>query len=238
MPWVSTTFDFSLGDGTVTIDVDWLSIHASSTTDVFAIVAFATVGEDNSINIEGTPQTFLVPKGTLKHETITLTGGQPDSYLIIFTEDNGIIMLDNLKVEMSMNKDQKVMLPLQSLFTEETHMDFTNLDNFPGERYAYNVSSAYLGDGTFVYQSGYSDLQFIDLLPSSVTSEKFDGVKAYVSEGKLHVVNPDNEPVNLYDVKGALLLSVPAGESEGVYDLPGAELYIVKVGNHAIKVVR
>lgn len=235
---ISPKLDFSLGDGTVTIDVDWLSIHASSTTDVFAIVAFATVGEDNSINIEGTPQTFLVPKGTLKHETITLTGGQPDSYIIIFTEDNGIIMLDNLKVEMSMNKDQKVMLPLKSLFTEETYMDFTNLDNFPGERYAYNVSSAYLGDGTFVYQSGFSDLQYIDLLPSSVNSEKLAGAKAYVSEGKLHVINPDNEPVNLYDVKGALLLSVPAGESEGVYDLPGDGLYIVKVGSQAIKVVR
>lgn len=236
---ISPKLDFSLGDGTVKIDVDWLSIHASSTTDVYAVVAFATVGEDNSINIEGTPQTFLVPKETLKHETITLTGGQPDSYLIIFTEDNGIIMFDNLKVEMSMDKDQKVMLPLMSLFTEETSMDFNDLENLPGERYAYNVSSAYIGDGTFPYQSGFSDLQFINLLPSSVTSETIDaGAKAYVKAGKLYVENPDNEPVSLYDVKGSQLMAIPQGETEAVYDLPGAGLYIVKVGNKAMKVVR
>lgn len=59
-----------------------------------------------------------------------------------------------------------------------------------------------------------------------------------LADEKLSIIDTDNEPVNLYDVKGALLLSVPAGESEGVYDLPGAGLYIVKVGNHAIKVVR
>lgn len=236
---ISPKLDFSLGDGSVTIDVDWLSIPASYLTEVSAMVAFATVGPDNSINIEGEPQVFNVPVGALSHETITLKGGKPDSYLVFFTPDNAIIMFDKLKVEMGMNKDEKILLPIKSLFTEDTSMDFKDLDVTPGDRYGYNVSSAYIGDGTFVYQTGASDMQFVDLVSTSINDMTIDnGAEAYVKDGKLYVKNPNNEPVSIYNANGIQIVSATIEHSKGVYDLPATGLYIVKVGDKVIKVVR
>lgn len=140
--------------------------------------------------------------------------------------------------------------------TTDTCMTVTGCD--PSLTYYYIVQSKGAGVSA---ESGYAMPAVpqltapLPLEPTNITSNSFTAnwEEVLYSQGytpflykehtaladeKLSIIDTDNEPVNLYDVKGALLLSVPAGESEGVYDLPGAGLYIVKVGNHAIKVVR
>lgn len=235
---ISPKLDFSTGDGTATIDVNWLSIHATPTDEVYAIVSFATVGPDNVIQIQGDPQSFLVPENELKRETITLTGGTKDSYIVIYTENASIIMLDDLKVSLNLNKDEKQFLPIKTTLTQETSIKFDNLENNPGERYAYKVASAYIGDGTYPFQTPFSDYKFVEL-QSSVSSETVKAeANAYVKDNRLFVNNPNHETITLYSINGTALFTDNTQPTIGVYDLNTAGMYIVKVGNKAIKVVK
>lgn len=235
---ISPELDFSTGDGTATIDVNWMSLHASPTDEVYAIVSFATVGPDKTIQLQGDPQSFLVPEKELKKETITLTGGTKDSYIIVYTENAGIIMLDDFKVSLNINKGEKQFMPITTTLTEATSLKFDNLENKPGDRYAYKVASAYIGDGTYPFQTAFSDYKFVEL-QSSVSSETVKAeANAYVRDNRLFVNNPNHETVTVYAINGNLLFTDNTRPTVGVYDLHTAGMYIVKVGNKAIKVVK
>lgn len=223
----SPEFDLSGTDGTVKIDVD---IY---TSDDVAIALLNKVGNQWSVvdqKYEEAPADEE-PLGW-KTYSLTLNGNPTMAAISILGNGYNYTWIDNMKVSVDLKADGKLLIPINNTVTQGNSVE-VKADMAEGKVYACTVRGGLVTEDASIV-GDFAEMQYVYGKGGSVAKLASSKTYAFVAGGKLHVVNPDNAAVAVYNTNGSLISA--AAESE--IELPGKGVYIVKIGDKAFKVVK
>lgn len=226
---VSPDLDFSHNGGKATVKMR--CVGASGATNL--LIAFQkNVGGGKYEVVQSSIQQVEIPT-TMSDLKIEMTGGDKATCIYIMPA-SGILMIDDMQVSTTLASGDVVSLPMASGIVEgATTYDFKDLALPQGDKLFYNVQAALLADGENITYGEISNNVYVDLSGAVEAVEAADAAKVYVADGVLHIVNPMDEAVEVYNAGGALVASPDASEVV----LPSKGVYVVRIGAKAFKVM-
>ncbi len=231
----SPLLDLSKCGGSVSISFDAFGRKGLSK----AMVRMANVG--NTISFADT-QEFEVTEQSA-HQSFTLSGGSVSSYVVITSEEPGMMFIDNLKVTVELPGGASFVMPVRTIESGECQTAVSKLNATDSDVIAYYVVGAWSvrhGEGE-VRQipevlSDPSDIIRVSR-PASISDINSDRSEAYVSSspGTITIFNPLCEAVAIYTADGRRLSVGTSMAATSDYCV-AAGMYIVTVGKRAFKV--
>lgn len=234
---LSPSYDLSGVGGEVKVSFQALGVNSSGET-TNGILALVTEDSEGYLNTVSTPVQFTLSADMAEY-SYTLNGGTSDCYVILYTTDFAVIMLDDLKVSVDLEKDGKFTIPMAAPILQSTRYDFEGYSVNAGDRFAYNVTACYSVGNADAVMSEVSNTVWFELQSSvsdAIATE--EAAKVYVAGGVLRVENPDGGQVAVYNTNGAQLFVENTGAATTEFELPAAGVYVVRVGNEVFKVVK
>lgn len=224
----SPLLDLSTGDGKLNVEFTALSNGPEE-----LIVSIAEIRDGYMMAVDA--DTLNVAKEWTEY-SVDLEKGGKQSYIVILAKTtNGQVFFDNLKVSKYMKAGESIIVPKDYYEGSELSKVFDTSDKVDGDRYYYNLRAyGYSEDGSVV-ASNFSKNQYADSGEGSVENIGAAKAKAWVSGGLLHVENPENADVMVFDIAGRNVFSEKSPVVEAALDVAG--MYIVKVGNEIFKVI-
>lgn len=183
-------------------------------------------------NVNETPDSY----------TFTLNGGTKASSILITSEDDGIMFIDDLKVTIDMPANSSIILPVHTLITPETSLDIGRADLPSEDQIAYYVTASWAvshkdGEVRQIPEIMSDPSNYVWVNQSAGINEVAsyaNNCTVSVSDCTIEIDNPEQHPINIYDMTGQRMsnISSPAAKSHITVN-PG--LYIVSVGQRSFK---
>lgn len=234
---LSPSYDLSGVGGEVKVSFHALGVNSESETTT-GILTLATEDSEGYLNPVGNSVEFTLSTDMAEY-SYTLNGGTSDCYVLMYTPDFAVIMLDDLKVSVDLEKDEKFTIQMAAPVLQTTSYDFKGYSVNPGDRFAYNVTACYSVGNADAVMSDVSNTVWFELQSSVSDAIATDeAAKVYVAGGVLRVENPNGGQVAVYNTNGAQLFVENAGAATTEFELPAAGVYVVRVGNEVFKVVK
>ncbi len=221
---ISPAADFSKGNGTVRLSGE----GASAADDV--VMGLAFIDADNKIYAE---ENFELTTGGDKFE-VTLSGGQPDSRLVIYMADTAgedMVMFMNLKITTTLNAGESFTMTHDS-YTVPFGENSLKIETALGENdvFEYAVQGFY-DNSIYGEASDYVTVkrESTGIAAVSIASEATVSVNGNV----LSVVNPAGDTIAVFSADGRNVYSAVA-ESATIALSKG--IYVVTAGGKSQKV--
>lgn len=223
----SPAIDFSLGDGKVKVSGVAMSLMDDAVLSV-ALKKGSTTLSEQTVDVAQT--------GSLID--VELEGGEAGSQLVMSiydaSEDGDYIFLDNLKMTMTMNKDQEIKLPYSTTYV-----------SYPATSLDVEMPLAGYDDAWYTVQGYFSDELTSDVSNeinvkegTAIRSTKLNGnAKVSVEGGYLTVSNPSHSPIAIYTVGGQLVAQSKGAAATSSFELSKGA-YIVRVDGQSFKVIK
>ena len=223
---ISPDMDFSRNGGATTIKVNWKGDESADKVTVY----YNRLVDGEYEPVEKSVQILSVPK-ELTEQTITLQGGENLSNIVIMPS-TGIVYLDKIEVSTILESGDKVVLLSATKTTDDnsTNCKIDGLEIPENHKIFYNVTAGFFpADGWSRTWGKASNNVYVDFSDGGIVESASDNMpNAFISDGKLHVINPLGESVEVYNLQGALIANSCSGS---VMDLHGKGVYIVRIGN-------
>ncbi len=181
--------------------------------------------------------------------TIEFTEGHEKSLIEIWYYGMTYAYFDDFKVSQELKEGDVKRLKLVEDFTTENHYDFVIDEKYRNDELYYQL---YGIKYVYAYDPYYDDYYMTGGIVSDFTEPRYaptnkndntEGVEdsnissaqAYFNDGQLHIFNPDNEIVNVYNINGVCVYNSELNSDMQTKLSKG--LYIVKVGDKVMKVI-
>lgn len=169
-------------------------------------------------------------------------------YFLVYdaTEGGDIIYFDDLKVSQTLNKDEYITFPYRKVTTDDPTALQAVVETpgkTTGDFFSYTVTGYFPVTidpvyGDEIMYGEPSDVIYVDA-PNAIESVSTDKLaKAYFIGDELRIENPAGDPVYIYTIGGALIKADTTGSTVVTSRLTQKGVYIVRVGEHAVKVVK
>ncbi len=192
-----------------------------------------TFVDDQTFSVSETPQTY----------EFILTGGSKTSSVVITSEDDGMMFIDDLKVTIEVTANSSIVLPVRTIITPETSCEINRADLPADDRIAYYVTASWAvrhkdGEVRQIPEilSAPSNYVWADLSAGiDDVATVADKSTVTVSGSAIEISNPERMPIYIYDISGRCISSIasPSATSRIVVT---TGLYIVRVGGCMTKV--
>ncbi len=223
----SPIYDLSNANGEISIAV---SLYTSE--DV--AIQLLNQEEDGTISLA---DEYKIAGGSLsgwQAQSISLSKGTAHSFLRIQGTGHDYLFIDDLKVSVNLSANQSILIPIQNTKTESTSIN-VDADFSTGNRYAFSVRALYEDptDKSANITSDFSEVIYVEK-KSSVSKVSGSEALAFMSNGTLHVVNPNGDSVAVFNANGNLI----SKSNTATIHLPSKGVYIVVIGTKAFKVLK
>lgn len=239
---LSPTFNLSNGGGKVTVEFKAKSLFDD------AVLVLSLVNFEEGVPFPGY---VGVPVGTEWQEfSYELEGGIDgcEIYFLIYdaAEGGDVIYFDDLKVSQTLNKDEYITFPYRKVTTDDPTVLQAVVETpgkMAGDFFSYTVTGYFPVTidpvyGDEIMYGEPSNVIYVDA-PNAVESISTNKLaKAYFVGNELHIDNPAGKPVYIYTIGGALIKADATGNTVVTSRLTQKGVYIVRVGEHAVKVVK
>ncbi len=223
----SPTYDLSDANGKITIDVDLYTADA---------VAFYLLNEqeDGTLVIADRHDIEAGALSGWQNQKVTLSNGSAQSSVIIEGNGYSYLLIDNLKATVDLPEGGQILIPIQNTVTDKLSADVA-ADMSANNRYAFKVRAAKVdasGEESTIVGS-FSDLKIVEN-EGAVRNATTNHTAAFMTDGRLNIVNPNNAPVAIFNANGVQISTSNAPAIE----LPQRGIYIVKIGMEVFKVIK
>lgn len=239
---LSPTFNLSNGGGKVTIE-----FKAKSLLDD-AVLVLSLVNFEEGVPFPGYVGVSVSPEW--QEFSYELEGGVDgcEIYFLIYdaAEGGDVIYFDDLKVSQTLNKDEYITFPYRKVTTDDPTALQAVIETpgkTTGDFFSYTVTGYFpiTIDPVYGDEIMYGEVSnevYVDA-PDAVKAIDADKVaKAYFAGDELRIENPAGDPVYIYTIGGALIKADATGNTVVTSRLTQKGVYIVRVGEHAVKVVK
>lgn len=231
---MSPTFDMSLGDGKVYVD---LTVCGQEGADSISVKLYDgstfpnTLLDEQHIDVTTEWQTY----------NLEFDDAYEDCYIHIGGQDKGdgvhpiYYFFDEIGIYQNCYKGEEVQIPY--VFTHRTLPTYTSAyvdtDSEEDGVYAYTVSCYAEG-----WMSIQSDMIYTQDVENSIKSNQANMASVAMNNGLLSVSNPEGKPVSVYNAAGQLVYSNSNGSTTIATPICDRGIYIVKVGNQSYKIMQ
>ena len=181
-----------------------------------------------------------------KPYNFTLKNGTAASSIDICCKGPSYMYIDNVKVTQELKAGDVATIPVFDAPVKEgtdtllTVPTFTGLDPIECKvRAVKEVWDEYHFSCDYIVYSPYSS--FADYAPETTGISKptlSNGARAWIENGTLRIVNPAAEAVTVFTTDGRQLFADHSASHDLSVTLPAHGLFIVKVGQHTVKVAK
>ena len=171
-----------------------------------------------------------------------LSGGSKASCILITSEDSGMMFIDDLKVTVDLPASSAIVLPIETLITDETYATIDRAGLPSEDQIAYYVRASWAvshKDGevrqipevisepsNYVWveqNASIDDIQTDDSLPDVI-----------YADGAINISDPEKRPVSVYTLTGNCISHIECPDTRSKISVkPG--IYIIRVGSHSLK---
>ena len=183
--------------------------------------------------------------GQWQNFNVELTSGSEHSVIgiyVVYAPEN--LYIDDVKVTQNYQAGDVFSDPfVYKRFVEGTSAPVNVPTRVFGNEMKHQVSAVKVGSRPYEYQglkeTKYCDLRVIGVcpIPSSIESANvgLSNATVQVVNDRININNPEGGVVRIYSFDGKLVYSDNSGNKSIVVDLGASGSYIVKVGNHSVK---
>lgn len=186
-------------------------------------------------------QTFQVTENSETY-SFTLSGGSKASSVLITSEEEGMMFIDDLKVTVNLPANASIILPVHTIITPETSLEISRADLPLQDQIAYYVRASWAvshkdGEVRQIPEVISDPSNYIWVEQNAAVEDIASDTNqclVSVSEGAINIVNPNRLPISVYNPSGCCISSITSPMSSTTITVtPG--LYIVCVGSHVYK---
>ncbi|MDE5556023.1 MAG: hypothetical protein K2J10_12690, partial [Muribaculaceae bacterium] len=188
--------------------------------------------DTQDFQVSETPETY----------SFTLSGGSSTSSLLITSEEEGMMFIDDLKVTVNLPANASIVLPVHTFITPETSLEISRADLPSEDQIAYYVRASWAvshkdGEVRQIPEviSAPSNYVWVEQ-NASVEDIVSDTAKCFVSvsDCNINIINPNRLPILVYNTSGRCISSISSPTTSSTITVtPG--LYIVRVGSYVYK---
>ena len=174
--------------------------------------------------------------------SFTLSGGSKASSLLITSEDDGMMFIDDLKVTIDLPANSSIILPVHTIITPDTSLEISRADLPSEDQIAYYVRASWAvshkdGEVRQIPEVISDPSNYVWVEQNAAVNDiaaDTDQCIVSVSDGAINIVNPNRLPISVYNASGRCISSINSPTSSTTITVtPG--LYIVRVGSYAYK---
>ena len=231
--------NLSNNNGTVNLSIDLMGIDNTT-----AVVRIGHLEGNKWIVDDRIDVTDLT--ADWKPYNFTLKNGTAASSIDICCKGPSYMYIDNVKVTQELKAGDVATIPVFDAPVKEgtdtllTVPTFTGLDPIECKvRAVKEVWDEYHFSCDYIVYSPYSS--FADYTPETTGINKptlSNGARAWIENGILRIVNPAAEAVTVFTTDGRQLFADHSASHDLSITLPAHGLFIVKVGQHTVKVAK
>lgn len=172
--------------------------------------------------------------------SFTLTGGSKASSILITSEEEGMMYIDNLKVTVNLPAGASLILPVRTAVTTATSLEVSRSGIPADDRVAYYVRASWAvshkdGEVRQIPEviSDASDYVWVPAADTAVSDISCDGAASVTArQGVIEISNPAGRRVSIVDLAGR---SIVAPDASCLIHV-NTGIYIVRVGDKSFKI--
>lgn len=240
----SPTMDLTAGGGKVKFSADLYAQQIDLYDDCKAeFEMYHYVYEEDGTPLLVRNDTYSTPSlaDEWMNYSADLSGGTKESVVSIWATA-GYLYIDNIEVSQQLKAGEKVKVPYHNAKSESNEAIIPITELLPGSNLSFTVRAVReIWDSMHFsineYVKSPASAECVHAVEMAGISDAITGetAKAFVTEGKLTVVNPAGDTVIVTDMTGRVI-ATETGSRLFVTELPAKGIYVVRAGNATFKV--
>lgn len=229
---LSPVYDLGVGSGQVSLS--FTAMARKGLTKAYAALC--------RYKADGTPEQLDRREFSLteepSHQQFDFASGTADCFIIIGSDELGIMYLHNLRLTVDMSAGARMLVPIRTYETSSTSCTASNLGIDQNDTVGYYVTALYRdNDGQFTpVESDRSNSVIVHGLSGLPTLAPYEPTTVKICGTEIIVENPSGVSVEVYSADGRCVTADRSGLTRFTI-APGKGVFIVKAGSTVVKTV-